>query len=77
MNCALRAFGRTRFDPKKKISVVFVDDDGHGEGAVDDGGPQREFLRLLLIDLRRSAIFQGPENQKNLSLDVNGMHLQQ
>ncbi|KAL1273710.1 hypothetical protein QQF64_026524 [Cirrhinus molitorella] len=73
MNCALRAFGRARFDPKKKISVVFIDSDGNGEGAVDDGGPLCEFLRLLMIDLRRSAIFQGPENQKNLSLDVNAL----
>lgn len=64
MNCALRAFGRARSDPKKKISVIFMDDDGQGEGAVDDGGPLCEFLRILLTDIRRCAIFQGPDNQK-------------
>ncbi len=47
------------------------------EGAVDDGGPLREFLHLLLTDIGRCAIFQGPDNQNNLSLDVNGMHFQQ
>ncbi|KAF0042658.1 hypothetical protein F2P81_006190 [Scophthalmus maximus] len=35
-DCAARAFSRANFDP--------FDDDGIGEGAIDESGPKREFL---------------------------------
>ncbi|KAM4521337.1 unconventional myosin-VIIa-like, partial [Fundulus diaphanus] len=47
---------------------MFVDGEGQSEGAVDDGGPSREFLRLLVAALRDSRYFEGPEGSKNLSL---------
>ena len=43
---AFRQFKRASFDPTKLLRVTFV-----GESAVDDGGPRREFFRLLLADL--------------------------
>ena len=56
--CAL--LDRKRFNPKATVSVKFSDDDGNAEGAVDTGGPRREFFRLLLHAANEKAdIFQG------------------
>jgi len=33
------------------MSVQFTDDAGISEGAVDEGGPRREFLQLLMSHL--------------------------
>ncbi|XP_035990293.1 G2/M phase-specific E3 ubiquitin-protein ligase-like [Fundulus heteroclitus] len=52
---------------------MFVDGEGQSEGAVDDGGPSREFLRLLVAALRDSRYFEGPEGSKNLSLVHRGV----
>ncbi|XP_045898288.1 G2/M phase-specific E3 ubiquitin-protein ligase-like isoform X2 [Micropterus dolomieu] len=41
--CAERAFRRPAFNPQSKLDIVFIDEDGQGEGAIDDGGPTREF----------------------------------
>ena len=58
---------RTKFDPKVVISVKFADDDSSSEGAVDAGGPRREFLRLLIKAANeQSWIFQGNLNQRKL-----------
>lgn len=43
---ASRAMGRSNFAPEKKVDVKFTDDYGTSEGAVDNGGPIREFFRL-------------------------------
>lgn len=43
-----RCLQRKRFCPNAIISVCFADDFGNSEGAVDIGGPRREFLRLLV-----------------------------
>ena len=62
-----RILRRKRFDPRSIISVKFADDDGASEGAVDLGGPQREFLRLLLqASNLQSGVFQGPEDRRVL-----------
>ncbi len=37
--------------------MVFVDTYGQGEGAVDSGGPTREFLTLLMKELLNSRFF--------------------
>ena len=73
LQSALRAFGRARFDPQKTVNVVFVDSENVGEGAVDMGGPQREFFRLLIQELRDSQYFCGPEEAKNINLVSQGM----
>ena len=39
-----RALSRKSFSPANKVSVKFTDDVGASEGAVDLGGPMREFF---------------------------------
>ena len=39
---------RKRFSPYNRISIKFADNEGNSEGAVDVGGPKREFLRLVV-----------------------------
>ena len=41
---ALRGLRRKSFSPDNKVSVKFTDDSGTSEGAIDLGGPKREFL---------------------------------
>lgn len=72
MDGAKRAFARRSFNPEAKVSVVFMDDSMQAEGAVDEGGPSREFFRLLMMAMKESTLFTGPENNKNLSLDSHG-----
>ncbi|MED6278955.1 hypothetical protein CHARACLAT_029401, partial [Characodon lateralis] len=50
------------------LNVTFVDTAGVTEGAVDDGGPTREFLCLLITEIKDSSFFNGPDYNKNLSL---------
>ena len=42
-----RAMNRKSFSPRNKLSVKFTDDIGQSEGAVDMGGPAREFFTLI------------------------------
>lgn len=72
MDGAVRAFARRTFTPEAKLSVLFMDDFNQAEGAVDEGGPKREFFRLLIMALKESSLFTGPQNTKNLSLDSRG-----
>ena len=65
-----RALTRKSFKPSHKISVKFTDDSGQSEGAVDWGGPMREFFTLALQHIHDSNLLCGPENQKFLSFDV-------
>lgn len=71
-DCAMRAFRRQRFNPAAKIDVIFLDADGTGEGAADEGGPTREFLRLLMSSLHTSHIFEGPDWNKTLACNAQG-----
>ncbi|KAJ1156147.1 hypothetical protein NDU88_008871 [Pleurodeles waltl] len=70
---ARRAFLRKTYKATNRISVMFTDSSGNSEGAVDFGGPTREFLRLLMHYLQHSKLFEGPENRKTLSCDAQGM----
>ncbi|XP_041823681.1 G2/M phase-specific E3 ubiquitin-protein ligase [Melanotaenia boesemani] len=70
---ALRAFHRRTFSPEARLSLVFLDDSMQAEGAVDEGGPSREFFRLLLRAIKDSTLFTGPESSKNLSLDSHAL----
>uniref|UniRef100_A0A8C2BBZ9 G2/M phase-specific E3 ubiquitin-protein ligase n=1 Tax=Cyprinus carpio TaxID=7962 RepID=A0A8C2BBZ9_CYPCA len=71
--CSLRAFKRRFFNPEAKLDVVFVDEDDNGEGAVDEGGPTREYLRLLMRAVHQSNIFEGHEKDRQLSLDTQAL----
>lgn len=70
--CFQRVLNRKTFDIFKRLDVNFVDASNIGEGACDNGGPTREFLRLLVYDVFRSTLFEGPDDSKNLSLSTSG-----
>ena len=69
---ACRALHRKSFNPKKKISVMFCDEIGLSEGAVDEGGPTREMFRLVIKASQSLSIFEGPLNQRRLALNSQG-----
>ena len=58
-----RAIERKRFTFFKPVVVAFA-----GEEAVDDGGPTREFFRLLMREISESSIFQGSWFSHDLGL---------
>ncbi|XP_033869022.3 uncharacterized protein LOC117407897 isoform X1 [Acipenser ruthenus] len=70
---ALRGFKRKTYKPENRMSVMFTDSDGNSEGAVDRGGPTREFLTLLMQTLQNSKIFEGSEDWKNLTCDSQAL----
>ena len=71
-----RQLMRKRFSPYNRISVKFADNEGNSEGAVDVGGPKREFLRLVVKAANEdSGIFIGPARGRSLFPNVVGMCL--
>lgn len=68
---------RSRFNPKLPLSVKFAHDGGISEGAVDTGGPTREFFRLAIREMfQKSSIFGGAEGNKVLIHNIQGKPLQ-
>jgi hypothetical protein len=64
------ALNRKKFHPCHNISVKFMDDIGSSKGAVDLGGPKREFFTLLLHSLLyESPLLFGHENSIYISLN--------
>ncbi len=61
---ARQGCSKKSFSPNNKISVKFTDDIGISEGAVDLGGPTREFLSLLIKHINRSSMFIGDDQNK-------------
>ncbi|KAK9976850.1 hypothetical protein ABG768_018671 [Culter alburnus] len=61
------------FCPSKRIDVKFMDDLGASEGAIDSGGPRREFLTLLMENLKQGALFVGPDEAKFLNFNSRSM----
>ena len=58
------------------MSVKFTDDIGVAEAAVDEGGPRREFLQLLVDCLASdSPLFTGPLQHKHLNPVHAGVNL--
>lgn len=72
LESAFRALRRQHFNPQHRIDIVFIDSAGQSEGAVDDGGPTREFFRLLVVAVKDSIFFCGNEDSKNLTLVSRG-----
>lgn len=68
---ALRGLRRKSFSPDNKVSVKSTDDSGTSEGAIDLGGPKREFFTLVLDWIVNSQLFCGPEKRKFLSCNAN------
>lgn len=52
-----RHLKKTKFNPRAAVSIKFADSHGGSEGAVDAGGPRREYFRLLVraVNLGYSA----------------------
>ncbi len=67
----LEVFLESLFLLENKVSVKFCDDLGTAEGAVDQGGPKREFFTLVLDAIMNSQIFCGSENSKFLSCSAS------
>ena len=67
---SVRALTRKSFSPQNKVSVKFCDDIGRPEGAIDQGGPKREFFTLALEWIVNSQIFCGTEKNKFLSCNA-------
>lgn len=64
---AVRGLQRKSFSPENKMSVKFTDESGMSEGAIDLGGPQREFLTLIMDYLANSQMFcSGIEKDKKV-----------
>jgi len=74
LNGFRRGVNRKCFDPFKRIDVLFVDSANVAEGSIDSGGPTREFLRLLLLEIFTSGLFEGPANGKQLALSTIGIY---
>lgn len=63
-----RAMRRPNFLPSKTIVIKFTDDVGIPEGSIDQGGPKREFFRLVLDHIcNYSGMFEGEKDEKVLS----------
>lgn len=70
-----RLIGKKKFNPRARLSVRFADDDGYSEGAVDAGGPRREYLRLLIKSVNEHfGIFVGPPQCRTLFPNYAGMY---
>lgn len=69
---ALRAQNRSTFNPFNRLSIKFSDDSGISEGAVDSGGPTKEFLRLVVRGIVESSIFEGSKEKKYLAKNNTG-----
>ena len=61
-----RAILRKRFSPGSPLSIKFMDEVGVAEGAVDGGGPTREFFTMVFHEISRSGIFAGPDESRIL-----------
>ena len=67
---------RKRFSPNNRISIKFTDNKGNSEGAVDVGGPKREFLRLVVKAASEdSGIFTGQPGCRSLYPNAIGMRV--
>ncbi|KAK0153295.1 G2/M phase-specific E3 ubiquitin-protein ligase [Merluccius polli] len=74
---AVRGFKRVSYNPTFQMFVMFSDDFGVDEEAVDLGGPRREFLRLLMEALAHSQMFEGREGKANLALESSALRKDQ
>ncbi|XP_034081654.1 G2/M phase-specific E3 ubiquitin-protein ligase-like [Gymnodraco acuticeps] len=63
---AVRGFKRATLSEKKDILVKLSDDEGRFEEGLDTGGPKREFLSLLMKELNKRPIFDGPVESRDL-----------
>jgi hypothetical protein len=72
---ACRAFKKTRFQARSRMSVMFMDDVGQSEGAIDTGGPTHEFFTLLFHKFMENGMFDGTEEKKMIVPSDQGEQL--
>ena len=71
----INKINRPTFQSNLPISVKFADDDGNSEGAVDTGGPTREFFQLAVNKMfLKTSMFQGPDGNKVLVHNIQGKY---
>jgi len=76
--CTKRAFKRSSYSAAYRMDVKFVDDVGLSEGAVDQGGPRREYLQLLTdVVCHNTSLFCGSHNARHLTMFQGGQHFMQ
>ena len=73
---ASRTLNKKNFKPNNSIVVRFADDCNVVEGAIDQGGPRREFLRLLLSAIHNGPLLTGESFKKILTMDAKGKHFE-
>lgn len=66
-------FRRSSFSEKSDLLVKFSDDAGSFEEGIDNGGPKREFLTLLMSQLQSRPIFEGPPESRYLVYNATGL----
>ena len=59
------ATDKRSFDAYLKPDVVFVDENGNGEGAIDQGGPTIELLTLLMEEAMKRQVWMWTGNKMN------------
>ena len=67
LDSLMRLFAKEKFRPEALLDVKFS-----GEDAYDAGGPMRELMRLAMQDIRQMVLFEGPANERQLTLDYDG-----
>ena len=65
----VRALKRKSFSASYKMSVKFTGDYGQSEGAVDQRGPKREMLTLVMLELQNSRMFANSSNDHGKHLE--------
>ncbi|KAL6466112.1 hypothetical protein MHYP_G00262450 [Metynnis hypsauchen] len=70
---AIRGFKRATYSETCDMLVKFTDDTGAFEDGIDAGGPRREFLTLLMNQLRDRPIFDGPPGRRFLVYNANAV----
>ena len=61
-DCATRKLKKADFDPQNELLVKFSDNFGEVEEGIDQGGPKREFLSLIMDYIQNSSLFEEPCN---------------
>ena len=64
-----------KFNANLHPDVIFIDEHGYGEGAVDQGGPTVELITLLMEEAMNLPIWKHKDNQiynRYLVLDYDG-----
>lgn len=69
---AVRGYKRGTFSENYDLLVKFSDDAGKFEEGLDTGGPKREFLSLLMKELNKRPIFDGPAESRYLVYNSTG-----